>query len=135
MTPRDFERYVGTPWLDGGRTLAGADCWGLFWLVYKEVLGIELPSYSESYATALDRAVVNGLIAGGKEQWRPVEDPEPGDGVLMMIIRRPHIGIVVGAGRLLHIEKGYGAVIESYRSLRVQNFIEDFYRYSPEGAP
>jgi cell wall-associated NlpC family hydrolase len=129
--PRDFEDFVGIPWHDGGRTRAGADCWGLFWLVYKEVLGIELPSYSEDYTTALDRIVIRRLIDGRPDYWTGVGDPEPGDGALMYLGARVHIGVVVGGGRMLHIEKGAGAVIESYGSLRIANSLEGFYRYTP----
>ena len=131
ITARDFEEYVGTPWLDGGRTRAGADCWGLFCLVYKDVLGIELPSYSEDYTTALDRMVIRRLVDGKPDYWLRVEDPIPGDGAVLHITSRAHIGVVVGGGRMLHIEKGAGAVIESYHSLRLVNLLEGFYRYSP----
>jgi cell wall-associated NlpC family hydrolase len=131
VTPRDFEQFVGVPWLDGGRTEAGADCWGLFWLVYRHVLGIELPSYSADYTTALDRLHIRRLVDDRPDYWIQVADPEPGDGALMHVAGRPHIGVVVGGGRLLHIEKGAGAVIESYHSLRISNLLEGFYRYVP----
>ena len=133
MTPRDFEHYVGIPWLDGGRTRAGLDCWGLFRLVYEELLGIQLPSYSEDYTTALDRMVIRKLVDNGKskDEWLQVNTPEPGDGALMHLVNRVHIGVVVGGGRLLHIEKGAGAVIESYTSLKIANMLEGFYRYQP----
>jgi len=129
VTPRDFEPYVGIPWEDGGRTRAGADCWGLFRMVYAEMLGIDLPAYSASYPTALDREVTTRLVNGGKDDWIKVTEPRAGDGVLMYRMMRPHVGIVIGNGLMLHIEKGAGAVIESYQSLRVAGTLEGFYRY------
>jgi cell wall-associated NlpC family hydrolase len=131
VTPRDFDKYVGIPWLDGGRTRAGVDCWGLFRLVYDEVLGVELPSFSEDYTTALDRQVIGKLIEGGKDSWTPIQLPDPGDGALLYIANRAHIGVVVGNGYMLHIEKGAGSVIESYYSMRIQQMLEGFYRYTP----
>jgi cell wall-associated NlpC family hydrolase len=107
------------------------DCWGLFRLVYAEVFHIELPAFSEEYTTALDRVVIGKLIDGGKDNWTPVILPEQGDGALMYIAKRAHIGVVIGGGYLLHIEKGAGSVIESYYSMRVSNMLEGFYRYSP----
>jgi cell wall-associated NlpC family hydrolase len=130
VTPRDFEQYVGIPWRDGGRTRAGVDCWGLFRLVYAEVLGIELPSHSEDYTTALDRIVIRRLISEGIDRWRKVDIPETGDGALLNLANRVHIGVVIGGGYMLHIEKGAGAVIENYNSIRMQKMLEGFYRYT-----
>lgn len=129
LTPRDFEHYVGVPWVDGGRTEAGADCWGLFRLVYAQVLGIPLPSYSGAYGSALDKVIVRRLIEGKPDYWHRVETPEPGDGVLLNIANRTHIGVVVGNGYMLHTEFGCGAVIENYQSLKYSNVLEGFYRY------
>ena len=129
VTARDFEHFVGVPWLDGGRTLAGAGCWGLFRLVYAEVLGIPLPSYSGAYGSALDRIIIKRLIEGRPDHWVRVAEPAVGDGVLLEFINRPHIGVAVGGGRMLHIEHGYGAVIESYETLKYQNALEGYYHY------
>jgi cell wall-associated NlpC family hydrolase len=128
LTPRDFEGYVGIPWQDGGRTRAGADCWGLFRLVYAELLGIPLPSYDGAYGSALDKIIIKRLIEGRPDYWVRVADPVPGDGALINMGSRPHIGVVVGAGRMLHTER-FGAVIESYDGLRFSTQLEGFYRY------
>ena len=47
--------YVGLPWLDGGRSADGADCWGLVRLVYERELGNALPTSGESSARELAR--------------------------------------------------------------------------------
>lgn len=130
MKPNDFDSYVGIPWCDGGRTRAGVDCWGLFRLVYSEVFGIELASYSDQYTTALDKTVIRELVNGGKDRWERVDQPNPGDGILLNIANRVHIGIAIGSGYMLHIEKGSGSIIESYNSLKMQNALEGYYRYT-----
>lgn len=130
-TPRDFEHYVGIPWQDGGRGRDGVDCWGLVRLVYQEVLGIALPSHSEDYTTALDRITIRRLIDGKPDYWVRVESPVAGDGALMMNVGRPHMGVVIGGGWLLHIERGGGSVIENYNSLAMASRLEGFYRYAP----
>ena len=129
--PRDFEGFVGIPWLDGGRTRDGVDCWGLFWLVYKEVFGIELPSYSEDYTTALDRIIVRRLVDNKPDYWVRVLYPAVGDGAVMHIAGRPHIGVYIGDDLILHIEKNLGAKIENYRSMKMVNMLDGFYRYYP----
>jgi cell wall-associated NlpC family hydrolase len=130
LTARDFEGLVGVPWLNHGRTRAGADCWGLFRLAYAEVMGIELPAYSGAYTTAFDRVNIMRLVAGKPDYWVKVEEPVIGDGVVMYIGPRCHIGVVMGGGRMLHIEQGAGAVIESYESLKYSRLLEGFYRYN-----
>ena len=66
-----FDRYVGIPYADKGRETGNGDaldCWGLLVKVYREQLGIELPSYSDRYVTAADREALNVLIAGEIQQ-------------------------------------------------------------------
>ena len=43
--PRWVGRYIGLEYLADGRSWRGIDCWGLCWLVYREILGIDVPSY------------------------------------------------------------------------------------------
>lgn len=41
----NIEKFVGIPWVEGGRTFLGADCFGIFLLYYKHILNIEVPDY------------------------------------------------------------------------------------------
>ena len=59
-------RYVGIPFVDGGRGIDGLDCWGLFLLVYLEQFGIELPSYGE--ISAMDLLTVEGRSTAGRKR-------------------------------------------------------------------
>jgi len=43
----NFEKYIGIPFVEYGRSFKGVDCYGLVWLAFKEELGIELPDYDE----------------------------------------------------------------------------------------
>jgi hypothetical protein len=47
-----FDRYIGIPWIDRGRGIAGCDCYGLLRLVLSELRGVELPSLSDLYTSA-----------------------------------------------------------------------------------
>ena len=43
---RNLKKYIGVPFLDGGRDPSvGLDCWGLFLLVEKE-FGISVPDFT-----------------------------------------------------------------------------------------
>jgi cell wall-associated NlpC family hydrolase len=127
-----FDRFVGIPYLDKGRSIVGCDCWGLVVQVYRELRGIELPSYSDRYVTGSDRKAMARLIAGGLDDWQeiPKGEEQTFDGVLMREGAFPrHIGIVTAPGMLLHVSDGETSRIERYRSGILANRIVGFYRY------
>lgn len=126
-----FDDYVGLPFVEGGRDRRGLDCWALFSLVLFEHKGIALPSFSGAYTLA-DRQATADLIAGHMGPWREVPDgsEQPYDGLLMADRRSPsHIGIVIGNGRVLHIERGAGSIVEEYRGSRLRRRLLGFYRH------
>lgn len=127
-----FDRFVGIPYLDRGRGIDGLDCWGLLHLCYRELRGIELPSYSSRYVSGSDRKAMDRLIVGELDAWEEIStgQEQKFDGVLMRegrFIR--HIGIITTPGMLLHVEAGETSRIERYRSGIFANRIVGFYRY------
>lgn len=125
-----FDRFVGLPWRDGGRDATGYDCWGLLRLAFEQSRGVILPSYSEAYEGVADREAVAALFDAGRAAWAPVAagGERPWDVVLLH--HRPwHVGIVVGAGRMLHIPHGGQSLIEPYTARNLARRIEGFYRY------
>lgn len=128
----NLDDYVGLPWAERGRDRAGLDCWGLFGLVYRERLGIDLPSLRDDYLTVVDAALLVSLIEGNMGPWIevPAGAERPGDGLMMTIGRQPrHIGVIQSPGFVLHIECGAGAVIESYRSVRLARRLAGIFRH------
>lgn len=106
-------RYAGIPYRDGGRSVDGADCWGLVRLAYLAEAGIVLPSFSEisskdlrAVARAID-AVRHGGVAHG---WSKVPADEPLQALDVAVMTHPghaapvHVGVYDGAGRILHTE-------------------------------
>lgn len=127
-----FDELVGLPYLDKGRDRGGVDCWGLVRLAFAELRGIELPAYSESYATAADRRATAELIAGELGPWRAVARglEQAFDAILIREGRFPrHVGLVTAPGRMLHVEQGFSSRIESYRAGAIAPRIVGFYRF------
>jgi cell wall-associated NlpC family hydrolase len=128
-----FSNYVGIPYIDRGRGIDGCDCYGLLRLVYRELRGIDLPSYVERYVTGADRAAMDALIAGELDPWERIErgKEQAFDGLLMRegsMVR--HIGVVTEPGSVLHVEAGsVMSRIERYRSGMLKNRVVGFYRY------
>ncbi len=106
----DWARYIGIPKLAGGRTLAGLDCWGLPWLIYRDELGILLPEYDGAYVDTSERDTIARLIDGGRHVWRDVDSPRPFDLLLFEVEGiASHIGIARNAREMLHVEDRDGS--------------------------
>lgn len=108
-------RYVGIPFADGGRTLAGCDCWGLVRLIYRHELALDLPSYGDTSAADLVRAA--RAIDTGKDggSWQAVQASalEPFDVVVMRYAGRRlvgHVGLATDRQTVLHVEASTAAV-------------------------
>ncbi len=129
----NFDRYVGIPWRKHGTGFGGCTCWGLLHLIYREELGIELPTYSERYATAKDRSAVAALIADSKdEEWREVGagDERTFDAVLLRTAGAlAHVGIVIDPGRMLHVFDGAESEVASYHGGAWRHRVAGFYRH------
>lgn len=81
------ERFVGTPYLWGGRSGAGVDCSGLI------QLSLLVAGHAAPRDTDMQRDAIGDLVAGGTAA--PLRR---GD----LIYWRGHAGILVDAGHLLH---------------------------------
>lgn len=99
--------YLGLRYAARGRSREGIDCWGLVCLVYREQLGVELPSYDDEKVSAEEKHEAEALFRGEMGKWSdvPAEEAREFD-VLWM--RDPHhrlathVGIVVRPGLMLH---------------------------------
>lgn len=101
------------PYAEGGRTLAGLDCYGLVRLAAMEI-GCSLPS-SQAEAAAMSGRLARPLFEG--------ESPRAGDIVAMAedLVPRshPHYGILIDDGFcVLHAARGSGVVKSRLSTLR-----------------
>jgi len=128
--------YIGIPFRTGGRSRDGADCWGLYSLVYREVFGIELPSYADEYETVRDGAQLARVVGTNlpRSPWRLVPDAviAPGDGLLLRVAGQPvHVGCAVGDERFLHVLSSMTeSCIERLASPRWNRRLLGVYRYA-----
>lgn len=134
MIPQWVRKYVGTPYQDKGRDGAGTDCWGLVWMIMRDVYDTITPSYENTYATAEGRKEVAETITRNclnNPDWREIRDGEeqPGDLIILTIGGRPlHCGIVVDDKWMIHTLVGHNAVIERYDTAKWNNRRGGFFR-------
>jgi len=127
-----MDKYIGIPFLRGGNTRKGCDCYRLVVMVYKDKLDIDLPDFSGLFVDSSQASLlkVSRQIRDTKKIWQKVEKPKPFDVILLrtgdMVY---HIGIVAGKRTMLHILEGVDSVIEEFTSLQWEDRIEGFYRH------
>lgn len=133
-----YNRYVGIPWVKGGNTIAGADCWGLFTLASNDVHGVIVKEYIGSTVTGNE---LSGIIETqlASENWHESSLPRDGDLAVMYDkgTRRPgHMGMFIGNGLILHSPDHDGSPVKlitsSIHPVRLlKNIFHkiEFYRY------
>lgn len=127
-----WNKYVGTPFLDRGRTLKGADCWGLVSIVCKQEFKIELPDLLEDYDTATDAATIVEIFhrPNWSQEWCEVTEGQTGDIVMLRVGGwTAHVGIVTEPGMFLHCWNGGNATVESLQSIHWRNRIDSIWRH------
>jgi cell wall-associated NlpC family hydrolase len=125
-------RYIGLPFLPHGRDRDGVDCWGLVRLVYAEQFGISLPSMEARYCHGTDRKSISSLINRESGLWRiwKTEEACTGDVIVLRLHGLPlHVGLVLGDGQMLHVERGIDSSIESYDGGRWAARVYGVYSY------
>lgn len=128
----NLARYVGLPFVDGGRGPGAVDCWGLVCFVYRQELKIDLPNYGE--VRARDLRAVSRSVDAGKDgaDWVRVEVPQAMDVAVMRLPssgRPGHVGIYDGMGRILHAEAATGVILEAVRSTMIASRILGYWRH------
>ena len=134
--PSWVNEYIGIPFVKGGRSLKGADCWGLVIIIMEEQFNVLVPHKNEfSYGTKeeIEEAAAAIIHEADKPIWKeiPVEDALAGDIVLMRIANLPlHTGVVVAPKHMLHTEKNIDSMFERYDNLLWSNRVLGMYRHA-----
>ena len=111
------DKYIGIPFLEGGRDFNGCDCGGLVLLVLrceKGIIGRDFTSYElEDFRSHRGLTLIGkGIDEVVAEDWRPVDGKPHSFDLLRFNTGKAscHVGIYVGDGRFLHVESGRGQI-------------------------
>lgn len=127
-----YAKYVGIPFVDGGRDFNGIDCWRLVCLVYEQERQIILPDYGD--ISALELRQVAELISRDAyaEPWIEVVPSSVNafDVAVMHKRREPvHVGIMVGREQMIHVEEKTATVMISIKHPSVAFRSINFFRH------
>jgi len=127
-----IQHLIGIPYQNKGRDPAqGLDCWGLLRVFYREFMGIELPSYEDTYTDAFDRAATSTAIDAHQNQWHMVDRPKYGDAVLCRINGMAcHVGVYLGNNQMLHTQSGHDSALDQIDGFKWKNRLAGFYRHT-----
>lgn len=123
------KKAISVPFKPHGRSWEAWDCWGLGYMMYKEVKGILLPSYNKDYKSVKDRELLQQLFSEGiAKSWEQVEEAQPLDGIMYFASGRTcHVGWAIDNKKMLHTEHGIGTTFERINSQLRR--VEGIYRY------
>lgn len=127
--------YVGIPQRDHGRDRNGVDCYGLPWMIYREVAGIDLPSYVGDYASTDEQAEIAGLLADARDTgpWLRVEAGQPVQPLDIALYREgrydSHIAVIVTADLMLHVASSGNSRIERMDGPRFADRLSGIFRH------
>jgi cell wall-associated NlpC family hydrolase len=130
--------YQSIPYVDGGRTLAGCDCWGLVRLVLNTDFNVlYLPSFGRVSAGQYD--AMDTAFKDGVEDFKQVQEPQAGDVACCFNQsgKMAHVAVVIHGDRgltALETTSKYGV-----RTMQLAAFVKlyhnpvkpvEFYRYA-----
>ena len=123
MTQHWAQKYIGTPWVFGGRKPGtGLDCWGLFKLVQAAQFGVEVPEI-ELEEFNIEKIAREFRSHPEYDNWREVELANEGDAVLLTSGKYPnHVGTWIRDGEragVLHTVESHGCIFSTFQQLRL----------------
>jgi cell wall-associated NlpC family hydrolase len=117
---------IGIPFKDGGRDLAGMDCWGLACEIFRRY-GTDLPDYR---IPACDKAGIFAEYQNVKTNYVEVSGNLPIPCLVFMRFNSAwgnHVGVYVGAGKFIHARAKSKSCIERLDSPAWRSNIIGFY--------
>lgn len=112
---REFDKYIGIPFVHRGRTKNGVDCYGLITLIYKSELGINLfdiETYQKKWYEKHNLFINNYYRQWGKID---IDKLQVYDVILFSIgdskLIPSHVGLYIGEDRFIHCMENSSVII------------------------
>lgn len=102
---KEILKYLGLRYRSGGTSSQGVDCSGFVGLVYRNILGVDLPhqSGSQFLLSTFRKVAMDDLATGDLVFFTPSKKNK----------RISHVGIYLSDGNFVHAARGKGVIISS----------------------
>lgn len=121
MTVLNAMRYIGKPWVANTYGPESFDCWGLLVDIYKNELGIRLPTYANVPRDDIEE-MSKAFGKGASDEWTKLDKPVDfcGVGLSHLPNRIFHVGIflMIDGGCIMHTQQNTGCVVQSLSAIR-----------------
>lgn len=125
------DKYVGIPFVSGGRDTKGCDCYGLVRLILENEYNYKLPLLTGDYSNALVLEETKNLFAKYVPLLTAEKVDSPEEKSVCLIQTKGlscHVGIWADDGFIIHSRNKVGSVCEKIDSLRLIGKIMGWYR-------
>lgn len=110
----DYNKYIGIPYVNHGRSRAGFDCYGLVRAVLKSEFNKDFPDWQSEDVNF--------------DSFKKIDEPIEGCIGLFKFIGVPaHVGVYIGEGRVLHVAPRETSVAEKTDSRRLKDRLIGWY--------
>ena len=123
---------IGIPYKDRGRSMKGADCWGLACIILRNYFNIILPPLQGDYESVEILAGVHQTYLEKRALFDDIEydGRQAGDLIVLRVKGLPvHVGVVINETHMIHTLPGHASVFERYDAPTWAKRIEGFYRW------
>lgn len=127
-----LQDLIGIPFIEGGRSLKGCDCYGLVKLYYKHILNIDIPD-TKIKPNQTKRILINYLNEI-ESNWITLDKPTK-DNVVAFTYNPnhpnivTHFGVMISETKVLHCLGKINSHIDDIDSIRIKPFIKAFHKW------
>lgn len=125
-------QLLGRPWQEHALGPEAFDCWGIVHFVYRQQLGVELPTYLHVNSPDFRQ---RGVESEQFPNWKPLDKPENFALVALGMGRRiTHVGLYleIDRGLVMHCAQATGVILQTMKAVRSQGWRQiNFFQWQP----
>lgn len=139
MSELSYRKYIGLPFVSGGRDFSGVDCYGIIVLVYKEEKDIDL--WDTSGYDIEDYSKDNLMLSNYHKNWHPIEEEELKELDVLLFTTDldlpeipTHAALYIGENKILHCTSTTPVYISKFKRGPLERFYHSAYRYKGKSS-
>ena len=113
----NFSKYINLSYRNLGRDFDGVDCWGLIWIVFKNVRNILLPDFTDLQYSKDWYLTKDHIIDSIDDTWMEIDPPYNIYDVIIFYSKNSkvanHIGMMISDDKYIHISEKYSSRVDT----------------------